>query len=111
MFAYRPGFLVGQRNSDQAKAFGGPGSFFAGLSKAELIPDSMFSWPWFKTVLGSRFGLGEFTTQFTYFSGWIESDVHQGYSVLTHSHLGIWGGKPGCGKRHVRAFSWPLFRV
>ena len=32
--------------------------------------------------------VGEFTTHFrTYFSGWIESDVHWGYGVLTHSHI------------------------
>ena len=33
-----------------------------------------------KTALGYHFGVfGEFTTHFrTYFSGWIESDVHRG---------------------------------
>ena len=37
------------------------------------------TWPWFKTT-GIPFWLvGEFTTHFrTYFSGWIESDVHWG---------------------------------
>ena len=36
-----------------------------------------------KTVLGSQFGVfGEFTTHVrTYFSGWIESDVHWGYDL------------------------------
>ena len=42
----------------------------------------------------NRFGIpfwlaGEFTTHFrTYFSGWIESDVHWGYGILTHGHVG-----------------------
>ena len=39
-----------------------------------------------KTVLGSHFGLGEFTSHFrTYFSG--DWDVHWGYGVLTHGHV------------------------
>ena len=43
-----------------------------------------------KTVLGSHFGVGEFATHFrTYFSDWIESDVHWGYGILTHGHFGV----------------------
>ena len=39
-----------------------------------------------KTVLGSHFGLGEFTTHFrTYFRG--DWDVHCGYGILTHGHI------------------------
>ena len=35
-----------------------------------------------KTVLGSHFGIGEFTIHFrTCFGGWIESDVHWGYDL------------------------------
>ena len=40
-------------------------------------------WLWLKIVMGSHFGVGEFTTHFrTYFSGWIESDVHWGYGFF-----------------------------
>ena len=40
-----------------------------------------------KTVLGSHFGVGEFTTHFrTNFSG--DWDVHWGYGVLTHGKGG-----------------------
>ena len=36
-----------------------------------------------KTVMGSHFGVGKFTTHFrTYSSGWIESDVHWGPTDL-----------------------------
>ena len=37
-----------------------------------------------------HFGVGEFITHFrTYFSGWIESDVHRGYDLgLTHGQVG-----------------------
>ena len=39
-----------------------------------------------KTVLGSHFGVGEFTTHFrTYFSG--DWDVHWGYGMWTHGHM------------------------
>ena len=39
-----------------------------------------------KTVLGSHFGVGEFTTHFrTYFSG--DWDVHWGYGILTYGHM------------------------
>ena len=46
-------------------------------------------WRRVKTVLGSHFGaFGEFTTHFrTYFSGWIESDVHWRYGILTHGQI------------------------
>ena len=39
--------------------------------------------------MGSHFEVGEFTTHFrTYFSGWIESDLHWGLSVLlTHGQM------------------------
>ena len=38
--------------------------------------------------MGSHFGVGEFTTHFrTYFSGWIESDVHWWLpGRVTHTH-------------------------
>ena len=43
-------------------------------------------WLWavvVKNVLGSHFGVGGFTAQFrTYFSGWIESEVHWGLTDL-----------------------------
>ena len=39
-----------------------------------------------KTVLGSHFGVGGFTTHFrTYFSG--DWDVHWGYGILTHGRM------------------------
>ena len=39
-----------------------------------------------KTVLGSHFGVGEFTTHFsTYVSG--DWDVHWGYGLLNHGHV------------------------
>ena len=48
-----------------------------------------------KTVLGSHFGVGEFTTQFrTNFSGWIESDVQWGYAGLS---------RDGMSREHARA--------
>ena len=35
-----------------------------------------------------QLGVGEFTTHFrTYFSGWIESDVHGQTGILTHGHM------------------------
>ena len=39
-------------------------------------------WLWVKTVLGSHFGVGEFSTFRTYFSGRIELDVHWGYDFV-----------------------------
>ena len=41
-----------------------------------------------KTVLGYHLGVGKFTTHFrTYFSwSW---DVHWGYGIFTHGHIGI----------------------
>ena len=46
----------------------------------------MLIWPWLKvkTVLGSHFGVGEFTHFRTYFSG--DWDVH---GILTHGHMGV----------------------
>ena len=44
------------------------------------------TWPWVKTVLGSHFGIGEFTTHFrTYFSG--DWDVHRGHGSSEHAPL------------------------
>ena len=43
-----------------------------------------------KTVLGSHFGVGEFTTHFrTYFSE--DWDGHRGYGILTHGHMLVLG--------------------
>ena len=49
-----------------------------------------FIWLWVKAVLGSHFGVGEFTTHCrTSFSGWVESDVRWGLTGLgmTHGHF------------------------
>ena len=40
-----------------------------------------------KTVLGSHFGVGEFTTFRTYFSG--DWDVRWRYGILTHGQMGM----------------------
>ena len=51
------------------------------------------------------FGLGEITTHFrTYFSGWIESDVHWGNGVLTSGHRCPFRGAPAMGALSSRYF-------
>ena len=54
------------------------------------------AWLWVKTN-GIPFGwVGDFTTHFgTYFSGWIESDVHwEPIWILTHGHIWTVGFSP-----------------
>ena len=77
-----------------------------GLTKWKGVPTiTLGPWTCFPQQAGKTHGcgskpmvpfwlLGEFTTQFrTYFTGWIESDVHWGYGlwILRHGQMGVSG--------------------
>ena len=68
----------------------GLGGHHVPVDQAEEV---LRKWPWVKTVVGSHFGVGEFTTHFrTYLSCWIGMFIQNTIWVLTHGQMAGNGG-------------------